>query len=198
MRIVGPFGTVVVALSLAVGLSALCFSPAARAEENPEERAQALYGEGETAYAGGDYDSALASFNAAYELSAVPGLLFNIGQCHRKLGHHEEAADYFKRYLVEETDEIGNRAEVKELAAEESKLADAARAAAAANAPPVETTTPVEPAKPSQPQIYEEPVFWGVAGGVALAAIVGGVVLIAVASTPPPAGSLGTFDLRAQ
>ncbi len=193
MRIVGPVGTVVVALSLA-----LLFAPEpALAADGVEDRAQALYAEGETAYAGGNFESALASFNAAYELIPVPGLLFNIGQCHRKLGHHEEAAEFFKRYLVEETDEIGNRAEVKELAAEESKLAEEARAAAAANAPPVDTK-PKVPEKPGEPQIYEEPLFWGVAGGVALAAIVGGAVIIAVASTPPPAGTLGTFDLRAQ
>jgi tetratricopeptide (TPR) repeat protein len=187
--------TVVVALSLALFSSALMFAAPVQAQEGVEERAQALYAEGEAAYAGGNYESALESFNAAYELIPVPGLLFNIGQCHRKLGHHEQAADYFKRYLVEETDEIGNRAEVKELAAEEAKLAEEERAAAAANAPPVGTVTPKEP---TEPQIYEEPVFWGIAGGVALAAIVGGAVIIAVASTPPPAGSLGTFDLRAQ
>jgi tetratricopeptide (TPR) repeat protein len=191
MRIVGLVGTVVVALTLASFAA-----PALAQEEGVEERAQALYAEGETAYSGGDYESALASFNAAYELIAVPGLLFNIGQCHRKLGHHIKAADYFQRYLVEETDEIGNRAEVKELLVEENKLAEEERAAAAANAPPVDTT-PREPVKSAEPQIYEEPLFWGVAGGVALAAIVGGAVLIAVASTPPPAGTLGTFDLRA-
>lgn len=193
MRIVGLVGTVVVACSIA-----LSAAPPARAQDaGVEEQAQALYADGEKAYANGDYESALQSFVAAYELIPVAGLLFNIGQCHRKLGHHEEAADFFKRYLVEETDEIGNRAEVKELAAEEAKLAEEVRAAAAANAPPVDTK-PKEPVKPAEPQIYEEPVFWGIAGGVALAALVGGAVIAVVASTPPPAGSLGTFDLRAQ
>lgn len=195
MSIVGPvdpIGIVVVALSLAL------FAPQAAAQEGVEERAQALYAEGETAYAAENYESALESFIAAYELIPVPGLLFNIGQCHRKLGHHQEAADFFKRYLIEETDEIGNRAEVKELAAEEAKLAEEARAAAAAQAPPSGEVTPERPAKPAEPQLYEEPVFWGIAGGVALAALVGGTVIALVASTPPPAGSLGTFDLRAQ
>src|SRR5688500_11125361 len=150
MRIVGLVGTVVVVCSLAL------FAAPAAAQESVEEQAQALYADGEAAYAGGNYAGALESFVAAYDLIPVPGLLFNIGQCHRKLGNHEQAADFFKRYLVEETDEIGNRAEVKELAAEESKLAEAARSAAAANAPPLAEKPVVvaEPPKAAEPQLF--------------------------------------------
>lgn len=188
----------VVLLVILVTVAVTSFPPSLRANEGApsvEEQAQALYGEGEAAYAAGQYNDALQSFIAAYELIPVAGLLFNIGQAHRKLGHHREAADFFQRYLNEESEAIPNKAEVVDLIREESRLADEERAAAAAAANA--SSTPPAPTR-SAPAIYEEPAFWGIAGGVALAALVGGAVIAVVASTPPPSGSLGTFDLRAQ
>lgn len=186
---------VVVAVSLSLSLVLARAGHAQEGSDDNEAKAQALYAEGESAYANGNYESALASFSAAYELIPVAGLLFNIGQCYRKLGHHRKAAEFFERYLVEETDEIGNRAEVKELLLEEKKLADEERAAKLEK--PVEVASK-PPVKPAEPQLYEEPLLWGIAGGVALVAVVGGAVAIAIATSPPPSGSLGTFDLRTQ
>lgn len=176
-----------VALLLTVATPALS-SP----ESDVEQQAQALFADGEAAYAAGRFDVALDAFLAAHEKVPVPALLFNIGQCHRKLGHHEQAADLLQRYLDEETDTIANRAEVEELVAEERAMFVAAQAAPAPAAP--------VPASASAPAsaLYEQPLFWGIAGGVALAALVGGVVAVAVSSTPPPSGTLGTFDLRAR
>lgn len=47
----------------------------------------------------GRFGEALAKYEEAYRLKAVPGLLFNLGQCHRQLGHTEQALHFFKQYL---------------------------------------------------------------------------------------------------
>lgn len=62
-----------------------------------QARAAAQVAKGE--YERGEFASALASFEKAYALKAVPGLLFNIAQCHRQLGNHERAIVYFQRFL---------------------------------------------------------------------------------------------------
>lgn len=47
----------------------------------------------------GHFDEALAKYEQAYQLKSVPGLLFNIGQCHRQLGKPDRALHFFKQYL---------------------------------------------------------------------------------------------------
>src|SRR4051812_28076313 len=98
-------------------------STTAHADAAAEKKAQQLYNEGEAAYKAGNFDAALISFTAAYDTAAVSGLLFNIGQCHRQLKHHVEAADFFQRYIDAETD-VPNKQEIVDLIAEEKALAD--------------------------------------------------------------------------
>jgi len=64
-----------------------------------EVRARDQFRVGQAAYAAGEYERALTAFSAAYGLQPVPGLLFNIAQCHRKLGNYERAAVFFQQYL---------------------------------------------------------------------------------------------------
>jgi tetratricopeptide (TPR) repeat protein len=45
------------------------------------------------------FGEALAEYRAAYLSSPDPALLYNIAQCHRRMGHRAEAADYYKKYL---------------------------------------------------------------------------------------------------
>jgi tetratricopeptide (TPR) repeat protein len=49
-------------------------------------------------------EQALAEFKAAYELDALPRLLFNIGQLHKKLGHTKQAVDAYELYLRTDPD----------------------------------------------------------------------------------------------
>jgi tetratricopeptide (TPR) repeat protein len=76
------------------------------------------------------YAAALRHYERAYELYAAPGLLFNLGQCHRELGHHELAIDHFERYLAARPD-APNRGIVRDLI-EESRRAIAPTQTAAA------------------------------------------------------------------
>lgn len=60
------------------------------------------YDRGLTLYDKNQYESALGEFESAYKLRQVPALMFNIAQTHRKLGHVQQALDFYERYLLAE------------------------------------------------------------------------------------------------
>jgi hypothetical protein len=63
---------------------ALAWPLVAGAEEAGVERAQVLFKVGAQAYAQGDFSAAIEAFEEAYRASPRPGILFSIGQAHRK------------------------------------------------------------------------------------------------------------------
>jgi tetratricopeptide (TPR) repeat protein len=63
------------------------------------------------------YGEAILEYQAAYNAWPVDALYFNIAQCHRNLGHVDEAIDAFERYLKSPKAET-NRDEVEELLAQ--------------------------------------------------------------------------------
>jgi hypothetical protein len=77
-------------------------APAAPAPPPPADaatRARAHAQQGTAHYNLDQWNPALAEYQAAYMIFQDPALLFNIAQCHRKLGHRAEALDYFRKYL---------------------------------------------------------------------------------------------------
>jgi len=89
----------------------------------------------DTAYKLGKFADALAEYSKAYEIFEAPGLLFNIGQCHRNLEQYDKAIFFYEGYL-RAIPKAKNRALVEELIGEsKTRLAkqhdDAAAAAAA-------------------------------------------------------------------
>jgi tetratricopeptide (TPR) repeat protein len=78
----------------------------------------------------GKFDQALKDAEDAYEISGLPALLFNLGQCHRAMGHWAKAEFFYRNYL-RDNPRARNQAEVTELLAQMR-----AKAAAQANAPP--------------------------------------------------------------
>ncbi|MBI2897671.1 MAG: tetratricopeptide repeat protein [Deltaproteobacteria bacterium] len=66
-----------------------------------EDRAAARrrFAEGERAYAAGDWETALVSYQAAFAAAPLPALQYNIAQCHRKLGHWVQARDAYQRFI---------------------------------------------------------------------------------------------------
>lgn len=54
----------------------------------------------------GKWDLALASFKAAYDMSANPRVLFNMGIAEKELGRYAAALDYFERELAEGKGEL--------------------------------------------------------------------------------------------
>ncbi len=154
---------------------------------------------GTMSYDVGEYEQALQAFERARALKPLPGFLFNIGQCHRKLGRHDEAVRFFEQYVAE-SPKAKNRAEVDALLAEERALLAAA--------PPAEVkpsgndvVAPTEPlapeVPPAQPTAGEETSvwLWAAIGGGALVVAAGTAVAIALIPTESQA-SLGRVDLR--
>jgi tetratricopeptide (TPR) repeat protein len=125
------------------------------APSGPDQQVVALFRQSTTEYELGDFDAALADIAKAYRLDPRPGLLFNLGQCHRALHHWERAAFFYGEYL-HKTPAAPNRAVVAKLIVEmNEKLAAEAAApepglveAPATNASP---PRPVEPAPVAAP-----------------------------------------------
>lgn len=102
-------------------------------------RARRLFARAEREYSSGDFTAALESYEAAYQAAPLPGFLFNMGQCHRKLGRWAEARDFFQRYLQALPD-APNRGDAEDLLREVT---------ARLPPPPTEPRPPTEP--PTEP-----------------------------------------------
>src|SRR3954451_15882747 len=63
-----------------------------------EKEARQLYSQGQIHYSLGEYDEAVAAFRRAYELTAAPGLLFNIAQAHRLNSDCKQALEAYRHF----------------------------------------------------------------------------------------------------
>jgi tetratricopeptide (TPR) repeat protein len=55
---------------------------------------------GEAHYSGGQFAEALTDYEAGYASVPLPGFLVNIAQCHRRLGHLEEARRTYQKFVL--------------------------------------------------------------------------------------------------
>jgi len=99
--------------------------------EAPVERAKALFAKGNEHYNLGEFDPALEQYRRAYRAMPLPAFLFNIAQCHRKLGQHADAVTMYQSYLVG-VPNAQNKALVESLIAESRTILATERKAAAA------------------------------------------------------------------
>jgi tetratricopeptide (TPR) repeat protein len=135
------------ALALALGLAT---SPARG--DSIASRARLLFDRAETHFSLGEFKQALELYREAYRLKPLAGFLFNIGQCHRKLGRCDQAVFFFKQFL-DKLPRAPNRALVEDLVRE----CEATLAAARKPRPPEPTPTPATSAVPP-PQILVTPI----------------------------------------
>lgn len=77
-----------------------------------DEAARLTFQSAREAFVAGDYETALSRFRQAYELSARPGLLYNIAQTLDRLRRDEETVTALREYL-EALPAAPNRAEVE-------------------------------------------------------------------------------------
>jgi len=92
---------------------AVAAAPApAKAVRNPTAEAKAHSNRGTSMYNLGRFSDALAEYEAAYLAVQDPPFLFNIAQCHRKMGKNKEALDSYRTYL-RVAPEAPNRVEVQ-------------------------------------------------------------------------------------
>lgn len=109
---------------------------AAEPSETAKAHARALFDRGQRYFDLGQFDKARQLYEEAYKAMPLAGFLFNIAQCHRKLGHHDKALRNYRAYLEKRPD-ADNRAVVLKLIvhsedALKRQRAEAAAAAAAA------------------------------------------------------------------
>ena len=202
---------------LVAALASVAVAGRARAAGTDASRvreARAHYEQAVSYYNLDEFAPALAEFREAYRLKPDPSFLFNIAQCHRKLGENDQALDYYRKYLRNLPD-APNRADVERIVAElRAKVPNATPTEVAppvaspaaptpapaptpaldapAPAPPPEAslvaTTPAPPAAAAP--VYKRWWLWTAVGAVVVAAVVGAVV--ASSKGPQPyAGNLG-------
>jgi hypothetical protein len=93
--------------------------PAPAASAADIEEAKRHFQQGVALYNDGNFNGALAEFEAAYRVRSSPGVLYNIGLSQKALFRYAESVDTLERYLREETKLTGERrAEVTQLIAE--------------------------------------------------------------------------------
>src|SRR5262245_66618642 len=102
MKLTRAVGCVVVAASL-VGVAPAVAAPSSPAQAGPPPTESQLadakqrYASASKLYDLAEYEGALAEFKEAYRAVGDPAFLFNIAQCHRKLGHAQEAITFYKK-----------------------------------------------------------------------------------------------------
>ncbi len=147
-RVFRRLGGIVLAAALALPASA---QPRPTAPSDVEAEARAAHRRGSAAYDLGDFDGAIAAFQAAYRLSPAPGLLFNLGQAYRAKG--EVGCAYALRSYtayLRARPEAENRDIVRGHIAEMERCVEASRGrTAAAPAPPASDAAAAEDGSPS-------------------------------------------------
>jgi tetratricopeptide (TPR) repeat protein len=83
-----------------LALLLLCAAARAAPETGAYGRARALFQTGQQHFRLAEYGAALTDFAEAYRLVPQPALLYNIAQCHRELGHLEDALRFYRSYLA--------------------------------------------------------------------------------------------------
>lgn len=146
---------------LLIGLFAvsLFWSPAALSQQTPSDadmqKAAQRFDEAEKYYKIGEYQKALDGYKEAYLLSGEADLLFNIGQCHRKLGHNDDALAAYHNYLREKPD-ASNKSDVEAIIQDLETQKK--------NAPPPKSA----PADPTPIYFEGEDTFFMLGGGLVL------------------------------
>ncbi|HEX7841421.1 MAG TPA: tetratricopeptide repeat protein [Kofleriaceae bacterium] len=86
-----------------VGLAAVLALAAAPASADPDPAARtqaaAHFRQGQAYFQHEDYDRAIAEYQAAFDLSAEPSLIFNIALCYDRSNRPEQALQAFQHYL---------------------------------------------------------------------------------------------------
>jgi hypothetical protein len=212
-------------VALAVVVSALG-APAALAAPNAAEReARRHFDDAELSYRAGHYAEALAKYQAGYAAVPLPGFLVNIAQCQRRLGDLKTARATYREFvlvapdsrLVPEVETLIKQLDtlIADLAAGGSGETAVEVGASGADVHATDPSAPplsLAPTAPTEaPALVASPVpvatetaqprshaRWWLWGGIAVAAVVGGVATGIALSSPGTttihAGSLGTLS----
>jgi tetratricopeptide (TPR) repeat protein len=183
-----------------LGTAALAAPPKSEPsrQATPDAQARALIAAARNAYDTGRFREALTAFTEAYNIKPAPGLLFNIGQCHRQLSEFERAAFFYRRFL-DLVPGSPNAPTVRDLLAQvEAKTEQQRRQADTSTTKPVpEAAIPslanAQNASPQAPTpLWKRGWVWAGVGVVAAATL----TTVLIATRPRGAnGSLGTVTV---
>jgi tetratricopeptide (TPR) repeat protein len=84
---------------VALVLAIACADASAQPVAGDRARAASHFKQGQIFYKQGAWDRALAEYQAAFDLSHEPLLIFNVGLCHDRANRPEQALEAFQRYL---------------------------------------------------------------------------------------------------
>ena len=186
-------------------LLGLIIGAASPARADNEALAREQFIEGMRRYQLADYGLALEAFKRAYMQFASPAFLFNIAQCHRRLGHRAEALHFYTSYLdaapdAQDGEEVARI--VAELRAEEQTVAPPPVIPPREVSPPAPRTMPV----PVAAEVVVTPAaaaparrwwIWGVAGAAAIVVVVVAAVIVAeLTSTAGPMFPADTHSVQ--
>jgi hypothetical protein len=134
-------GRRVMILSSLLGIALLAISPCSFAQGGPPDTAEEHARLGARHYEAGDFAAAAREFERAYQLEALPPILFNLSDCYFRLGRYTQALELVDRFL-----------RTPDLPAERVREAEELRRdiVAAQGATPVRVPSPA-PALPAQP-----------------------------------------------
>lgn len=144
------------ALFVSLGVQAQTKTSSASASSKEKAEAKAHYDQGTVHFNLDEWPQAIDQFKAAYRVFPDATFLYNIAQCHRKMGNTADALSFYKKYLRERP-EAPNRAEV-EKRIEELEASKAAQPAPTVVSPPVAPAPTMPPAVAPPPAVTQEPV----------------------------------------
>ena len=109
-------------------LASSAFGEPRGTDADSERLARARFTDATKAFNLSQFEIALTGYKEAYELTPLPGFLFNIAQCYRHLGQLATASFYYRRYRTEADLSASDGAVVEKLIAEvEAKQAEIER-----------------------------------------------------------------------
>lgn len=142
--------------------------PLAHADASAVKLSKRYFALGEKLFTLGRFDAALEQYEKAYEANPLPAFLFNIGQCHRNLGHYQQAAFSFRTYLRESPNAEQREsveALIVELEEKQREAEDREHQPGTVFSPSQASVAP--PAAKRTPPIYTRWWFWGGVAAVA-------------------------------
>ena len=172
---------------LILAVAVWCFGSAAgvraQGSQSREARiadAKKAFAIGTRSYANGEFETALASFRRAYELTGSPDLLYNIATVSDRMRRDEEALEAYEGYLEArpksaDREHVASRIDVLRLAIEGRRRAEL-NAEIEARSAAIEAAARVKAERPLTQHVGPGPGPW-ITIGVGSASIVTGAVL---------------------
>jgi tetratricopeptide (TPR) repeat protein len=129
-------------------LIVMAIASVARAQPQRLNNAKELYQKATRHYELGEYDRAIEEYKRAYEISAAPALLFNLGQVYRLKKDPVLAVRFYTNYLRLQPN-ASNRADVEALIVEMRAAIEAQEKERAAKKAPPPSPPPPQPVAPA-------------------------------------------------